>query len=176
MIDQFRRLIELSAGHFEHIDGQCIACMDGTRCLLKAWGARDALQQAGLFHLVYNDALLHRRDLFDQQQRNLVADVIGEDCEAIAYYYAALQPAKFVAERQQGDSEQYFDHFSQQLVSIAPQLLKDILELCVAVELEQALRHPPLDSRQHALFSQIHNHYCAYLSRAANNRLARLLV
>lgn len=48
MEEKFRKLSELGAGDFEHIDGSLIDHLEGTKRLLVSWEASNILQDAGL--------------------------------------------------------------------------------------------------------------------------------
>ena len=175
MLEKIRRLIELSAGEFERIDMAMIAHLDGTRCMLKAWGAREALQQAGLFHRAYTQRLVKDRQFISQNQRRLIAEVVGAESESIIYHYCACDRERFFNSLLQQDAPQYVDRFTQVQCHITPQLLNDLCELFVATELEfasdQRARHSLRDASIRRFLTQL----SPYLSRGANNKVRQLL-
>lgn len=176
MLDKIRRLIELSAGEFEHIDMQVIAHLDGTRCLLKAWGAREELQQAGLFHQAYSKNTINDNKLFSTQQRQLIAEVIGIECEQIVYYYCACDRTHFFNSLLLNNIPDYVDRFQACAVQLESQLLKDLCEMFVATELELALNDPRNDLLQDNNFRAFLRKLSPYLSRGANNKVTQLLI
>ena len=175
MLDKIRRLIELSAGEFEHIDLAKIARLDGTRCMLKAWGAREALQQAGLFHQAYSKGQVNDHQLICYNQRQLIAVVIGQESENIVYHYCACDRERFFNSLMQDAVPLYIDRFTQSETCLAPQLLNDLCEILVATELESLLN----TSAKNALTEQHNRQFLSrlspYLSRGANNKLTQLL-
>lgn len=56
MSDKFQLLFDLGAGEFEHLNGSLIEHLNGTRNLLREWGAVTELQDAGLYHAAYGTA------------------------------------------------------------------------------------------------------------------------
>ena len=176
MLDKIRRLIELSAGEFEHIDMQLIAHLDGTRCMLKAWGARDALQQAGLFHQAYSKGIIQDQNYISQPQRQLIAEVIGVDCEVIVYHYSACDRERFFNSLLLTNKPDYVDRFLLCAVQLEAQLLKDLCEMFVATELEVALNDPRKNLLHDAQFRTFLTKLAPYLSRGANNKIAQLLI
>ncbi|KXI30633.1 DUF6817 domain-containing protein [Paraglaciecola hydrolytica] len=175
MLDKIRRLIELSAGEFEHIDMQLIAHLDGTRCMLKAWGARDALQQAGLFHQAYSKGITKDKRFINQSQRQLIADVIGADSELIVYHYCACDREIFFNSLLVQEKPDYVDRFLHRSVQLEVQLLNDLCELFVATELELALNAPQTYLLQDLNFRTFLVKLQPYLSRGANNKVKQLL-
>tara|TARA_R110000868_G_scaffold53490_3_gene167814 strand:+ start:295 stop:825 length:531 start_codon:yes stop_codon:yes gene_type:complete len=176
MLDKIRRLIELSAGEFEHIDMQLMAHLDGTRCLLKAWGAREELQQAGLFHQAYSKGLVKEKQYYNQAQRALIAAVIGEQSEVIVYHYCACDRDVFFSSLIRNNTPDYVDRFLASAQSIEEQLLKDLCEMFVATELELALNDPRKNLLHDAQFRTFLTKLAPYLSRGANNKISQLLV
>ena len=176
MLDKIRRLIELSAGEFEYIDLAMIARLDGTRCMLKAWGAREALQQAGLFHQAYCKGQVYDRQLLSQHQRQLIAEVIGQESENIVYHYCACDREHFFNSLMQDAVPMYIDRFTQSQTCLAPQLLNDLCEIFVATELESLLNTPANTAVTARHPRQLFSCLAPYLSRGANNKLTQLLV
>jgi hypothetical protein len=175
MLDKIRRLIELSAGEFEHIDMQLIAHLDGTRCMLKAWGARDALQQAGLFHQAYSKGKIKDKTYISQPQRQLIAAVIGQDSEVIVYHYCACDRETFFNSLLLTNKPDYIDRFLQHPVPLEPQLLRDLCEMFVATELELALNDPQKNLLGEQKFRAFLLKLSPYLSRGANNKITQVL-
>jgi len=59
----------------------------GTHKLLVEWGREEATCLAGLFHSIYG-SYNYRRVTVPVEQRHVVADVIGEDAEMLAYLFS----------------------------------------------------------------------------------------
>lgn len=73
MDEKFRKLSELGAGDFDHIDGVLVDHLIGTQSLLKKWQASEVLQDAGLFHAAYGTAGFSE-NLVATGQRNKIAN------------------------------------------------------------------------------------------------------
>jgi len=80
--EKFQALADLGAGDFEHLDGPLIEHLRGTRALLRQWGARAELQDAGLYHAAYGTAGFSQ-NLVSLDQRGRIAAIIGDSAEAI---------------------------------------------------------------------------------------------
>lgn len=175
ILEKIRRLIELGAGEFEHVDMQLIAHLDGTRCMLKAWGAREALQQAGLFHLAYSKGEVSDLSLVSVEQRQSIAAVIGRETEILVYHYCACNRERYFNSLLAIGQPEYVDRFSASQLSLEPQLLKDLCELFVATELETALHDPARNLLEDHKFRTFLLKLTPYLSRGANNKVSQLL-
>lgn len=85
---KFRQLAHLNAGDFDHIDGSLIQHLIGTHDLLKQWNASLPLQDAGLYHAAYGTAGFEA-NLVGTDQRDKIANIIGDEAEQIVYFYCA---------------------------------------------------------------------------------------
>lgn len=170
MDEQFRQLIELGAGEFEHADGLLIAHLEGTRCLLKEWNASETLQQAGLYHAAYGTSAF-TSEQFDLSKRQDVARIIGSEAEHIVYHYCACDRDSFFAQFGQVSRPLYFDRITAQSLQIPDKLLQQICELTVANEIEIAIHSRGFGVKQGSdlveLFGRMHN----YLSASAKRKI-----
>lgn len=141
MDEKFRRLIELGAGEFEHVDGSLIAHLEGTRCLLKEWNASDTLQDAGLYHAAYGNAAVVQNQ-FNVTQRDEVAAVIGHATENIVYHYRACDTEAFFAQFGQVDNPVFTDPITTEKTVLSSELLHQLCELSAAHETEIAINNP----------------------------------
>ncbi len=85
----FKRLQELGAGEFVHLNGSLIEHLKGTADLLKAWGNREELCKAGLYHAVYGTDG-YDESLVDLSMRHQVKNLIGTETEEIVYLLRRL--------------------------------------------------------------------------------------
>ncbi|MDT9701794.1 DUF6817 domain-containing protein [Streptomyces sp. P17] len=138
--DALAFLRELGADRIPHPGGTLLAHLERVRDRLALWGARPALQLAGLCHACYGTdgfpaALLsldHREDL---------AEVIGPDAEAIVYFYASCDRAASYPSF--ADSAPAFrDRFTGRTYAPDLHLRRDFAEVTVANELDLARRDP----------------------------------
>lgn len=133
----FERLHELGVGEFVHLNGSLIEHLKGTADLLKAWGNREALCNAGLYHAVYGT------DGYDQSlvglaMRPQVASLIGAEAEEITYLYGACDRNAFYPRIGTTSQLIYSNRFTRKSFEIRYSALKDLCELVLANELEIA--------------------------------------
>jgi hypothetical protein len=140
MDKKFRRLIELGAGEFEHVDGSLIAHLEGTRCLLKEWNASQVLQDAGLYHAAYGTSAF-AQNLFELAQREEVATVIGSETENIVYHYCACNRDAFFAQFGKVDKPIFYNRITNKKSAISSELLQQLCELSAANETEIAINN-----------------------------------
>jgi hypothetical protein len=145
--DPQARIAALGAGTFPHVNGPLAEHLQRTGQLLRAWGNRDALCLAGLYHAVYGTAGI-RGALVGIDERRTIAAWIGNEAERIAYVYGACDRDRFHPRIGTAAQERFVDRFTQTEYAIAEPLLRDFCELTVANELELA--------RQNAAFLRKH--------------------
>src|SRR5690348_14706788 len=87
-IDVFHQLAKLGAEELQHLNGSLLSHLQGTYELLKGWGNREELCQAGLYHAVYG-TFAFEGSLVDLKKRESIAALIGAEAEKIVYYYGA---------------------------------------------------------------------------------------
>ncbi|MEP2651418.1 MAG: DUF6817 domain-containing protein [Paraglaciecola sp.] len=90
-----RKLIELGAGKFEHLDSTLITHIESTRCRLKEWNADIPLQQAGLYYIAYLENEVNNSRAV-AGLRNSVKEIVGTEVETIIYYYYAWDKVTFM--------------------------------------------------------------------------------
>ncbi|MEV5981919.1 DUF6817 domain-containing protein [Streptomyces sp. NPDC052114] len=142
-----RLLTELGAARLDHPGGTLLAHLDRVRDRLAGWGARPALQRAGLCHATYGTGgfapvLLHPAD------RSRLRDAIGPEAEALVFLYASCDRrptyasiATTTADRRAacaGPAIRFHDRFTGRTWLPAPSRLRDFAELTAANELDIA--------------------------------------
>ncbi|WP_405922206.1 DUF6817 domain-containing protein [Streptomyces sp. NBC_00122] len=133
-------LRELGAERVAHPGGTLLAHLGRVRELLAAWGARPALQQAGLCHAFYGTDGFATA-LLPVARRAELAAVIGAEAEAVVYFYASFDRAASYPVLGEGESA-VRDRFTGLVHSPAPQLRRDFAELSAANELDLARTDP----------------------------------
>ena len=113
----FQRLQELGAGEFVHLNGSLIEHLKGAADLLKSWGNREALCNAGLYHAVYGT------DGYDESlvvltMRQQIAGLIGTEAEGITYLYGACDRQAFYPRIGTSSQLTYSDRFTQKSFEI----------------------------------------------------------
>lgn len=133
----FKRLQELQAGEFAHLNGPLIDHLKGTADLLTAWGNRDVLCNAGLYHAAYGTDG-YSQSLVDLTTRPRIADLIGTEAEEIVYLYGACDRKAFYPRIGTDLQLTFSDRFTGKSFGISHSILRDLCELTLANELEIA--------------------------------------
>lgn len=138
MNNKFEKLKEIGAGEFEHLNGSLIKHLTSTFELLKQWQASGVLCDAGLYHAAYGT------DGFDSEvlplsQRTLVAEIIGQEAEALVYLYCSCDRAYTFADFNRTKPIAFKDRFTGDIFELTPKQAKAFCELTVANELELAI-------------------------------------
>ena len=174
MNEKFQKLSELGAGNFDHIDGNLIDHLHGTKELLREWSASTTLQDAGLYHAAYGTAGFDEA-LVTVKQRNEIAKIIGKEAEEIVYLYCACDREYFWPQIGVVAVPEFKNRFTGQLFQLSPQQLCDFCELTAANEIEIAMDNPPfINEHGHALYS-IFKNMCNYISKPANASVEMVL-
>ena len=150
----FQRLQELGAGEFAHLNGSLIEHLKGTADLLKSWGNREALCNAGLYHAVYGTDG-YDESLVGLTMRQQIAGFIGTEAEGITYLYGACDRKAFYPRIGTSSQLTYSDRFTQKSFEIPQTTLKDLCELILANELEIAKNSEPFRKEYGAQLSQL---------------------
>src|SRR5689334_10862978 len=121
--DPFSRLIELGGDRLPHVSGTLAGHLRRTESLLRSWGNRDALCLAGLYHAVYGTAGIQGR-LVELAQREIIADTIGAEAEALAYLYGACNRAVYHPRIGTEGQCQFADRFANKQYAITVGLVR----------------------------------------------------
>lgn len=161
------------AGAVDHPGGTLLAHLARTRDTLAAWGARPALCTAGLAHAAYGTdgfALA----LVDLAERPLLVEEIGAEAEGIVYAYAALDrgftyPLLIAGERR------WRDRFTGEVTEPPPELLRDVVELTFANELDVLAHDDDLRTRHGPGLTRLFTACRPHVSVAAHAEFERQL-
>ncbi|MFD5267349.1 DUF6817 domain-containing protein [Streptomyces sp. NPDC058335] len=138
-------LRELGAGTLAHPGGTLLAHLLRVRSRLAGWGARPALRLAGLCHAFYGTDGFPSALLPLDRRGELVA-AIGEEAEAIVYFYASCdREASYPMLA--GSDPRFQDRFTGTRRIPAPCLLRDFADLTAANELDLADLDPAFRER-----------------------------
>ncbi|NNN30921.1 hypothetical protein HLK59_11175 [Streptomyces sp. S3(2020)] len=141
-------LRELGAESMPHPGGTLLTHLHRVRIRLAGWDARPALQLAGLCHAFYGtDGFV--RVLLPLDRRSELVAVIGEEAEAIVYFYASCdRRATYPSLADPGSP--FHDRFTGRAHAPGPALRRDFAELTAANELDLADRDPAFRERHGA--------------------------
>ncbi|MBB5869176.1 hypothetical protein F4553_002555 [Allocatelliglobosispora scoriae] len=138
-------LIELGAREIDHPGGTLLAHLHRVHDLLADWGARPALQLAGLGHACYGtDGFAP--SLLSLDERDRLVAVVGAEAEAIAYRYASCDRSYTYAHLVD-DADQFRDRFAGVVTSPTLDQRRDFAELTAANELDLVRVNPELRER-----------------------------
>ncbi|MDX3532504.1 hypothetical protein P1P75_40455 [Streptomyces sp. ID05-39B] len=138
-------LRELGAGTLAHPGGTLLAHLLRVRSRLADWGAGPELQLAGLCHAFYGTDGFPSALLPVDRRGELVA-VIGEEAEAIVYFYASCD-RKASYPTPAGPDPRFHDRFTGTRRISVPRLLHDFADLTAANELDLADLDPAFRER-----------------------------
>ncbi|WP_182905610.1 DUF6817 domain-containing protein [Microbispora sp. H13382] len=138
--DKIAFLERHGADALAHSGENLLAHLQGVHALLRSWGARDALCDAGLFHSVYGTEIFPTGAV-PPELRPAVRELIGEEAETLVHLFgtvtrtslfdAAYDGAPFLLETRTGEQ-----------VGVIDAQYSDLAALTVANWLEQRPRFP----------------------------------
>lgn len=141
MNKNFRKLEELGAGDFVHLNGSLLEHLEGTSRLLASWNAPSVLQEAGLYHAAYGTAGFES-NFVSLTQRQKISDIIGIEAEVIVYQYCACDRDYFWPNFLEENNPEYRDRFTGKTFYLKNDQIRNFCELTVANEVEIALDNP----------------------------------
>ncbi len=171
--EKFTRLAELGAGDFAHLTGSLEEHFIGTHDLLADWGARPVLCDAGLYHAAYGTTKF-TQIMVPLEHRRLVAEIIGDDAEAIVYRYCSCDRAAVWPIIGSAIPLPFRDRFTNEIIDLPLPSLRDFCELTAANSLQIAVADPAIAAMDRQYFTNLFSRIGPYLSDPAN-ALARSL-
>lgn len=133
-------LRELGAAQIEHPGGTLLAHLLRVSTLLAEWGARPALQRAGLCHAFYGTDGFATA-LLDLDRRHELVAAIGTEAESLVYFYASCD--RRASYPTLADARGLFhDRFAGRRFSPTQGQRRDFAELTAANELDIARISP----------------------------------
>jgi hypothetical protein len=157
-----------------HPGGTLLTHLHRVRARLAGWNARPALQLAGLCHAFYGtDGFPH--PLLPLDRRAELVAAIGEEAEAVVYFYASCdREAAYPGLADPGSP--FRDRFTGRTRIAGPGLRRDFAELTAANELDLAAEDPAFRERYGTGLLDLFTRFRPLLSRAAHqDSLAVLL-
>lgn len=130
---------DLGAGRRPHPGGTLLAHLDRVRERLADWGARPALQLAGLCHAAYGTDGFPSA-LLSLDRRSELAAVIGPEAEELVYLYASCDRRSTYPDLVRPDGL-FHDRFTGRTHRPPVHLRQDFAELTAANELDLAHRN-----------------------------------
>ncbi|MEU5318819.1 DUF6817 domain-containing protein [Streptomyces sp. NPDC021056] len=167
-------LRELGAEGIPHPGGTLLAHLHRVRTRLATWNARPVLQLAGLCHAFYGTDGFPQVLLPLDRRSDLVA-AIGEEAEAIVYFYASCdRKATYPTLADPGSP--FHDRFSGRAHAPGPALRRDFAELTAANEIDLAAGDPAFRDRYGPDLLALFTRFRALLSRPAHEDCLSVLL
>lgn len=129
-------LHDLGTAEIPHSGGTLLAHLERVREQLAGWGARPALQLAGLCHAFYGTDGFPTALLSLERRAELTA-AIGAEAEAMVYLYASCDRKATYPTLADADAP-FHDRFTGRSGILQPQQRRDFAELSAANELDLA--------------------------------------
>ncbi|UYQ62968.1 DUF6817 domain-containing protein [Streptomyces peucetius] len=158
-------LREFGAATTAHPGGTLLAHLQRVQEQLAVWGARPALQLAGLCHAFYGTDGFPAA-LLPPDRRAELAAVIGAEAEAIVYLYASCDRKATYPTLTDADAL-FHDRFTGRAGIPEPGMLRDFAELSAANELDLARIDPSFREKWGAELLALFTRFRHLLSRPA---------
>ncbi|MFD5034916.1 DUF6817 domain-containing protein [Streptomyces sp. NPDC058405] len=158
-------LRKLGAADIAHPGGTLVAHLQRVRGQLAVWGARPALQLAGLCHAFYGTDGFPTA-LLSPDRRTDLAEVIGAEAEAIVHLYASCDRKATYPTLAETDGA-FRDRFTGRLHTPDPQFRRDFAELSAANELDLARIDPAFREKWGAELLALFTRFQPLLSQPA---------
>jgi len=156
MDNALTELIKLGVEDFTHINGNLLSHLKGTKELLSKWGNRESLCNAGLYHSIYGTEGYKNQTSDD---RTKIINIIGEEAEKIVFYFSTCDRDHFYSQIDQPELKIHLNRLSGKIEILSESMVKDLLELTLANELEILMKLPfPLPKKWKILFKRFKNY------------------
>ncbi|WP_046732042.1 DUF6817 domain-containing protein [Streptomyces humi] len=155
----------LGAAEISHPGGTLLVHLQRVHRRLAAWGARPALQLAGLCHAFYGTDGFPAA-LLPLERRAELAEVIGAEAEGIVYLYASCDRKATYPALPDPDAA-FRDRFTGHDGVPGPRLCRDFAELTAANELDLAGVDPAFHERWAAALLALFTRFRPLLSEPA---------
>lgn len=128
-------LTEFGADANPHSGRSLLDHLIGTHDLLAKWGASEQLCVAGLFHSIYGTAYYAIKSA-DLSSRPRLAHALGERVEQLVYLFCVCDRQAFF-DQANAAAPVLQDNACDKMRSCEPDMIKDLIELTIANEIEQ---------------------------------------
>ena len=168
--DKLLALKALGVGEFGHLNGNLESHLSGTYKLLMEWNNPEYICDAGLYHAVYGTQPLKRLGIphkeYSPSDRPKIREIIGEESEQLVYLYGACDRDYFYPQIG-SPMAVYRDRFTGKTLELSPKILKDILEITMANELEICVSGPSFKEKNRNDLVELFNRFNGLVSMEA---------
>lgn len=159
-------MAELGARSTAHVKSDLLTHLKGTATILAEWGAREALQLAGLCHAAYGTDGFPAT-LLPLAERARLKAVVGDEAEDIVYVYCSCERDELFASAGARSGIRFRDRFIAAEALPSDEMLHDFFELTFANELELCRASPSFRSEHETFFREAFPRCARYVSGAA---------
>jgi hypothetical protein len=128
-----------------HVFGDLLTHLVGVETLVRAWGGSELLALAALGHATYGTDGFPPH-ILELDQRSVLSEVIGEEAEALVYFYASCDRGFFYPQLENPDMElaqlRFRDRFTGSEVTPGASQVTQFVDLTSANETELAASSP----------------------------------
>lgn len=168
--DKFSSLEKLGVGEFVHLNGSLKSHLHGTYELLNNWGNPEYVCDAGLYHASYGTQPMKKFGIahkeYSESDRADIEKIIGKDAENLVYLYGACDRDYFYP--QIGSNRPiYRDRFNQSESILPINVIKDLLEITIANELQMCISDPSFMSKNREWFIELFDRFEGIVSENA---------
>jgi hypothetical protein len=130
------------ANALHHSDADLLSHLLGVQALLRQWGARDAVCDAGLFHSVYGTEYF-KEIAVSLALRPQVQALIGDEAETLAHAFATMRRETLYDNLfDGGGSFAIRSRLTEEVIPLTEQQFRDLCDITLANWYEQRLRLP----------------------------------
>jgi hypothetical protein len=147
-------LVAHGADRIEHPGGTLFEHLGRTARRLESWGARPALVAAGFCHAAYGTDGFPR-SLVDIDRRADLTRLIGPEAEGLVYVYACCDRAYGLPTPDKRGRTDMRDRFTRNVFVPRDDVLRSIVELTCANEIDVLLQSPGLSASARREISRI---------------------
>ena len=130
------------ASALDHSEADLLSHLLGVQSLLRQWGARDAVCDAGLFHSVYGTEYFTEVAV-SLALRPQVQALIGDEAELLAHAFATMHRETLYDNLFDGDGNYRIrSRLTEEIILLTEQQFRDLCDITLANWYEQRLRLP----------------------------------
>jgi hypothetical protein len=138
--DKLRFLQSIGGAQSGHTEGNLMQHLTNTYELLKSWGARQSVCDAGLFHSVYGTEVYGSVSLA-LSMRSRLQEIIGDEAETLVFYFGVMVKESFYENLfRPGSERKIVSRLTGESHPLTAEQFADLCNVVVANSLEQRPR------------------------------------
>jgi hypothetical protein len=138
--EKLRFLVSIGGAQLGHTEGNLLQHLSNTYELLKSWGARQSVCDAGLFHSIYGTEVYGSVSLA-LSMRGRLQEIIGEEAETLVFFFGVMEKESFYENLfRPGSDPNIASRFTGESHTLTTEQFADLCNVVVANSLEQRPR------------------------------------